>query len=560
MRKFLAILTGTLVTGTLFAGGLVTNTNQSATWVRLPARNASEEIDAVYYNPAGLMKLENGFHFSLSNQTIWQNREIENSYAGPDINGDQVGDFGLNEHVYKGKVFAPLFPSIYAVYKIDKFAFSLGFMLVGGGGGATYKKGLPSFEMGISDLVPSMLSRGAQAYSVDIEFKGSSLFLGYQGTISYKVSDWVSVAAGARYVTAKNTYSGHLQNVQINMFGVTWLPISDYLLGAANDLTTFIGVPSALAPALPTYGTLTLAQAETFTILTTEQRAGIEAGLLEIGLPQATIDAMNLNQVCGTITGATPAIIPQIAQASAAGRLTSNKTADVVQKGHGITPIFSVNLSPTENLNIAIKYEMATKLDLTNTTKQDLLIGFTATGDSITQFPDGEKVRNDMPAMLAIGIDYKLSSKLKMALGGTFYFDKSANYGHKADLDFDSSTPSTPIGNSDIIAHNGYAIDGGLEYNISDKLLVSAGYVYANLGVNSKYQSDLTFANATHSVGAGGAYAINDKIKINLGAGYTYYVKDEKTLVHVASPYSILANESYKKSTFIVGLGVDIRF
>jgi len=70
MRKFLIFVAATFISGALFAGGIVTNTNQSAAWVRLPSRNASTEIDAVYYNPAGLMKLKNGFHFSVSNQSI----------------------------------------------------------------------------------------------------------------------------------------------------------------------------------------------------------------------------------------------------------------------------------------------------------------------------------------------------------------------------------------------------------------------------------------------------------------------------------------------------------
>jgi long-chain fatty acid transport protein len=72
MRKILTIISLIFITGSLFAGGLVTNTNQSAAWVRLPSRNASSEIDAAYYNPAGLMKLDNGFHFSLNNQTVFQ--------------------------------------------------------------------------------------------------------------------------------------------------------------------------------------------------------------------------------------------------------------------------------------------------------------------------------------------------------------------------------------------------------------------------------------------------------------------------------------------------------
>ena len=201
-----------LITGSMFAGGLVTNTNQSASWARLPARNASVGIDAVYYNPAGLMKLENGFHVSISNQSIFQNREIENSYAGPG------GAYGLNDHLYKGTVTALAFPSVYAVYKMDKFAFSLGFNPIGGGGGAEYTKGLPSFEMSPSDLVPMLATAyGASAYRLDAYFKGSSTFLGFQGGVSYKVNDWLSFAAGLRYVTATNTYEGHLTDIEVNL-------------------------------------------------------------------------------------------------------------------------------------------------------------------------------------------------------------------------------------------------------------------------------------------------------------------------------------------------------
>ncbi|MCK7536356.1 MAG: hypothetical protein MZV63_37935 [Marinilabiliales bacterium] len=43
------------------AGGIVTNTNQSAAWVRMFARDASTGIDAVYFNPAGLAKLRRWF-------------------------------------------------------------------------------------------------------------------------------------------------------------------------------------------------------------------------------------------------------------------------------------------------------------------------------------------------------------------------------------------------------------------------------------------------------------------------------------------------------------------
>jgi len=141
MRKLLTFVAGTLITGSVLAGGLVTNTNQSAAWVRLPSRNASTNADAVYYNPAGLMKLPNGLHLSLSNQSVFQTREIDNNYAGPATATSPNGGYGLNSHVYKGTVTALAFPSIYAAYKMDKFAISLGFNPIGGGGGAEYKAG-----------------------------------------------------------------------------------------------------------------------------------------------------------------------------------------------------------------------------------------------------------------------------------------------------------------------------------------------------------------------------------------------------------------------------------
>ncbi len=82
-------------------------------------------------------------------------------------------------------------------------------------------------------------------------------------------------------------------------------------------------------------------------------------------------------------------------------------------------------------------------------------------------------------------------------------------------------------------------------------MLVSGGYVYANQGVNSTYQSDLTFGNATHTIGAGGALSVTDNIKINLGASYTSYVKNSKTVDHLVEvarvPVNIAARKPIKK-------------
>ena len=543
MRKLLTFVASVLITGSMFAGGLVTNTNQSAAWVRLPARNASTSIDAAYFNPAGLMKLENGFHISLSNQSIFQTREINNTYAGPG------GTFGLNEHIYKGTVTALAFPSVYAVYKMDKLAFSLGFNPIGGGGGAEFKKGLPSFEVSQSDLVPLLAaSQGASAYRLDAYFKGSSTFLGFQGGVSYKINDWLSVAAGLRYVTANNTYEGHLTDIEVQLPS-GWTRADLIMTGIAAGASGAATSTSALVTGGA--GGLTLAQAQGAGIITALQRAQLEGGLTAFGSPTTV-----------TIATADAVFKGAAAKYTATATLLGDQTADASQSGSGITPYFSVNISPSENLNIGIKYEMATELELTNETTKDLLVGFTATGTPITMFPNGALTRNDMPAMLSVGVDYKVSTGLKVSLGSNYFFDKTADYGHKWDDDSNSATPTVALSNSEIIESNGMSLQAGLEYNISENLLVSGGYVWANKGVNSRYQSDLTYGLATQTFGLGGAYSVNEKIQINLGTGYTLYKDDTKVVDHIFSGNNtnIQANETYSKGTFMVAVGVDFRF
>ena len=85
---------------------------------------------------------------------------------------------------------------------------------------------------------------------------------------------------------------------------------------------------------------------------------------------------------------------------------------EAVQKGSGFTPIIGVNISPNEDLNIGLKYEMATKIELTNETVVD--------GSGM--FTDGAKTRADMPAMFTAGIDYQLSEKLSATTGLHYYF------------------------------------------------------------------------------------------------------------------------------------------
>jgi long-chain fatty acid transport protein len=531
----------------LLAGGIVTNTNQSASWTRNPSTAATLGTEAVYYNPAATALLGPGLSFSISNQSVFQKREIENFYGG------------LNDGLYKGTVNAPVFPSIYAAYNINKFSFSFGFNPIGGGGSAEFKKGLPSFEIAPSDLVPSLASRGVTGYQLDAYFKGSSVYFGYQFGVAYKISDNLSVYGGLRYVVPKNTYEGYLRNVQVNMGG-SWVNANTVLAGIASQLQSMIAIPATLQPLVTGgYGTATLAQLQGAGILSAEQRAGMEQGLAAIGVPAANISAMNVSQVQGAFTAATPTLTQQYYSASIKSKLLRNQQADVEQTGSGITPILGANLSfMDKRLNIGLKYEFATKMHVTNKTSLDFVTDSLPGSPATTMFPDGAEIPADMPSMFSIGVSYKVADKLSLSGSVYYFFDKSVEYGKKLP---NATTPTQLeyVKNDKVIDGNFVDLAFGAEYALTDKLLVSTGYLYGKEDVNQKFQSDINFSISSHTFCVGGKYSLSPKFDVNLGLSWSSYEKGKKHAAFSKTFPTVTSLETYMKSTFILGLGVDIK-
>ncbi len=522
MRKLFVLLVAAGFSANMaYSGGIMTNTNQSASYVRMLARDASLGIDAVYYNPAGLTRLADGFHLSLNNQTISQTRKINSSFGL------------LNDGEYQGNVSAPLFPSVYAVYKTGRLAFSGGFMPVGGGGGAEYERGLPSFETTFA-TVPILLSTQGiptTAYDVDIFFEGSSIFFGGQLGVSYQLSDMVDLYGGIRYVTATNTYKGHLQNFQINpahMLNPGGGLTNAY--GFFNTIATMAsGAASSVQPIIDGGGGgLTLNQAVALNIITQNQ-----ADQLAGGLGAAYNDGLNISQIQGAYqtTAATAA--------DTADELVDRRV-DAKQTGTALAPILGVNLSFSDNFNIGIKYEFLTKLELENDTEVD------ETG----MFPDGAKTRSDMPAKLSVGAAYRATPYLNISGGIHYYFDKAADYG--------KTIAGSPVPNDQVIDNNFIELALGLEYDLTDNLLVSAGYLRTQTGVNEMYHSDLSHSLSTNTFGLGGRYAINDMIAVNLGFLMTFYDEDSKVMNYGAGLGTV--TETYNREVMVFAVGLDFSF
>ncbi len=201
MRKFSLISLMLLIVSTsTFAGGLLTNTNQHAAFLRMLSRGATTEIDAALSNPAGLAFLPNdGFHMSLSIQSAFQTRNIDASCEG----------LGLNKY-YEGKASAPVIPSLFAAYKKGDWTISGFFGITGGGGKASFDDGLPMFDaMVIGGLGAQKIP--SNAYSLKSYMDGKQYIYSVQLGLTYKITEWLSAFAGGRMNYFTGGYQGALK-------------------------------------------------------------------------------------------------------------------------------------------------------------------------------------------------------------------------------------------------------------------------------------------------------------------------------------------------------------
>ena len=445
MRKSIILVLGILVAVPLAFSAIVTNTNQSTQYLRLLARNASTDIDAVYYNPAGLTKLADGFHLALHNETIGQTKTVINDFAF------------LNQSTYEGKINVPIYPDVYAVYKQGPLALSLGFGPNAGGGSAEYSKGLPSFESAYSVypwIFTYIYGIPTSQYSLDMQFKGGSTYLGFQANVSYAITDVFSAAIGIRYVTADNSYTGSITNVKFNFGGGS---------------TMYPG--TLLSPSF------------------------------------------------------------------------RNLSVDVKQSGSGFTPILGLNLTPVEGLNIGVHYEFKTKLELTNAT----------TTDDTGLFPDGEKSRADIPAILALGVSYAIVPQLRAHFSYTLTFDKDAVWG----VEDATGTVADADNRALLVNSNCYDLAFGLEYDVADFLTLSAGYMLTSYDLKPEYQSDLSFALGADTFGFGAQLRVMPKLTIDLAALFASYKDAQQTL-----SYGIFstATEKYQEKAWVFGVGLGYHF
>jgi long-chain fatty acid transport protein len=117
---------------TLIAGGIDNKGNLSAEYIRTLNRNAAtDSADAVVYNPAGVVKMEHGLFLNASGQ--YALKTYTNTIGGTEYASDVPS----------------IIPSVFGLYKKDKWAGFAAFTIPCGGGEVEYDNGnATSFALG----------------------------------------------------------------------------------------------------------------------------------------------------------------------------------------------------------------------------------------------------------------------------------------------------------------------------------------------------------------------------------------------------------------------------
>jgi len=414
------------------AGAIDNKTNWSAEYIRTLNRNAATDYaDIAAYNPAGTVKLADGFIINGSAQYL--GKEYANNITlGPTTVLALESDEGS------------LVPGLFAVYNREAMSVFGAVTVVGGGGKVDFSQGnwtttkIGSAVAGMSLPIcpPTSPTTGGACVNfnpTDLtgqQLSAESYYLGYTLGAAYAFNDIFSFSVGLRYVNAHREAQG-------------------------------------------------------------------SATILDVAY-------------------ANPYVV----------------TVNYEQEGDGWGGILGVNIEPNDKLNIGIRYETKTDLDLEATVPT----GLGASVLALQPLPiiHGQSNSRDLPALLGLGFSYWLTEQLRVETNYTRYFNEDADWAGAENL-----------------VDDGYDLGIALEYHFNDSLLASIGYLKTETGIDPANMLPENPELDANTIGGGIGYAINEKFHTNLSLGYVFYESDS-----FVNPPPV----EYEKAIFFLAFGAEYRF
>ena len=491
MKKLNAIVVSLMLATatTATAGGILTNTNQSIDFLRNPARDAAIGLDGVYSNPAGVAFLPEGFHLGINWQYAHQTRTIE---CNNPLFALGRKNQGQTTKTFEGVADAPCIPSIQAAYNKGNWSMQFNFSVPGGGGKCEFADGLGSFESVVGSIANQLHPLGATGYDMDGYMEGRNYYFGFQLGAAYKVNPNLSVYGGMRLLYGTATYKAKISNIMVNTAG-GFVDFGSFLQGAETAIDGGLNQVNAGIAQYEAAGVIAPAEL-------TAQKAQLEGTKQSLNALQKYSQGVNL--LCN-------------------------------QSSVGIAPIIGIDYK-VGHFNLAAKYEFKTQIHM----KNESTVNEASEIPAVNKFRDGEKIDEDSPAQLALGIMWNISNDIRLSLGYHHFYDKNVNwYNNTQDL-LDGGT-------------NEYL--GGAEWDITNKLTVSGGIQFTRYQLTDAYMNDMSFVVNSYSMGFGFNYKASDKITLKAGYFQTNYSHYDR--VTSKEP---LVSDSFTRTNRVLGVGCEL--
>ena len=549
-KTLLATLVAWTSMTTAFAGGMMSNTNQNAAFIRNPARDGAIGIDGVYSNPAGVALMPEGWHLSFNWQYAWQRRIAYTDNAV--FANDASLDGQTTRKRYRGIATAPVIPSVQAAYNWKKFSFQGAFAVAGGGGKCEFKTGLGSFDAAVGNVWQSLLKPisgqfnpvlnqlGSSVpvttgYSCNSYMEGRQYYFGVTLGTAYKVVDTrlvkVSAYAGVRFLYGTASYKAEIKDIKVVGEDGTNYSLREYSTALSNGILN---------------GSNNLVMKTAATLAANYANAGMSAA-----------DAANkAMQDAPGVASQSPAGqgLQQMAQGLSDGSAALQKYYDGVylqsdQHGFGACPILGLDVK-VGFVNLAMKYEFRTKMNMKNNSTVEEAGLFSA----VNQFVNGSKVREDTPALLTLGMEIEPMKGLRIEGGYHHFYDRNAKktYFDANGVRHDDKNSMLSKGTDEWLA--------GVEYDFGKdkRWTVSGGIQTTTYGNTDEYMSDLSFVTNSWSFGTGIKYKINEKMAINVGYFQTNYRDYEQKADYRDATTGSNNIFTRRNRVFAAGLDIDL--
>jgi len=272
---------------------------------------------------------------------------------------------------------------------------------------------------------------------------------------------------------------------------------------------------------------------------------GISAGMLAGAslLAAAADHSLDVYSVTfGEIFGASYKFMDVVSISAAIRFLQASQTLEINHSGtkllnaeasaNGIGGIFGVHYKPIEGLDVSVTYQTITKMEYTWDKAETSSAGLGAVA-GMQGIGKDKKFKNDLPAVLGVGVGYRIIEELYTSISFNYFFNKQADSTGGFGVDYDNS----------------WEIAAGANYDFSNELAFSLGVVYSNQGTEKEKNSAFSPNLDSFCIGLGTSLKFVKDLTIDIAGFKPFYFGTE----YKTSTGMVMDIE--KKGMFLLGIG-----